>query len=99
MQQQKPDKYIDKVITSPPYLNAIDYMRGNKFSLVWLGYSLSELRKVRSNSIGAERKLDSSPEQVRIDKIYTEIFEGYAIENKHASMIKRYINDSVLLMS
>lgn len=27
---------IDYVITSPPYLNAIDYLRGHKFSLVWI---------------------------------------------------------------
>lgn len=46
---------IDWTITSPPYLNAIDYMRGHKMSLIWLGYSIEELRKIRSSSIGAER--------------------------------------------
>jgi hypothetical protein len=45
---------IDAIITSPPYLNAIDYMRGHRLSLVWLGYALPELRLVRSNSIGSE---------------------------------------------
>ena len=29
-----PDKSVDVVITSPPYLNAIDYIRGHKFSLI-----------------------------------------------------------------
>jgi hypothetical protein len=28
---------IDAVITSPPYLNAIDYLRGHKYSLVCMG--------------------------------------------------------------
>jgi DNA modification methylase len=46
---------VDAVLTSPPYLNAIDYMRGHRMSLVWLGHSLTELRHIRSNSIGAER--------------------------------------------
>lgn len=32
---------IDSIITSPPYLNALDYMRGHKLSLVWLGYKIS----------------------------------------------------------
>jgi hypothetical protein len=32
---------VDMVITSPPYLNAIDYIRGHKFSLVWMGYSIN----------------------------------------------------------
>ena len=28
---------VDAVITSPPYLNAIDYLRGHRLALVWLG--------------------------------------------------------------
>src|SRR6185369_2834902 len=66
---------IDKVITSPPYLNAIDYMRGNKFSLVWLGFSIPGLRDIRSNSIGAEKKLNAAPNQEGIDRIYNSIFQ------------------------
>ena len=34
-----PDGSVDLVVTSPPYLNAIDYLRCSKFSLVWMGYS------------------------------------------------------------
>jgi hypothetical protein len=45
---------VDVVITSPPYLNAIDYLRGHKLSLVWMGYSVSELRSLRSGNIGSE---------------------------------------------
>ncbi|HWA34777.1 MAG TPA: hypothetical protein VG737_11630, partial [Cyclobacteriaceae bacterium] len=30
------DDSIHAIITSPPYLNALDYMRGHKLSLVWL---------------------------------------------------------------
>jgi len=46
---------IDLIVTSPPYLNAIDYLRGHRLSLIWFGYRLEELRGVRSVSIGAER--------------------------------------------
>lgn len=49
-----PDKSVDLVLTSPPYLNAIDYLRCSKFSLVWMGYSIAALREIRANSIGAE---------------------------------------------
>ncbi len=31
------DQSVDIVITSPPYLNAIDYIRGHKFALIWMG--------------------------------------------------------------
>jgi adenine-specific DNA methylase len=48
---------IDLIITSPPYLNAIDYLRGHRLSLVWFGYSLSELRAMRARAVGCERSL------------------------------------------
>lgn len=92
-----PDKYVDAVITSPPYLNAIDYMRGSKFSLIWLGYSLSSLRVIRSNSIGAEKKLNVTTGA--IEKIYNNVFGENQLEKKYASMIRRYIGDSLQLMS
>lgn len=53
-----PSESVDLIITSPPYLNAIDYLRGHKMSLIWFGHTIPELRKIRSNSIGAERALD-----------------------------------------
>ena len=49
------DDSIDAVVTSPPYLNAIDYIRGHRLALVWLGFSVAALREIRSSSIGAER--------------------------------------------
>jgi hypothetical protein len=55
------DEMIDLIVTSPPYGNAIDYMRAHKFSLVWLGKPMSELSKLRTVYIGSER-LRSAPE-------------------------------------
>lgn len=46
---------VDAVITSPPYLNAIDYLRGHKLSLVWLGYTIPHLRNLRAGAVGTER--------------------------------------------
>ena len=46
---------VDAIITSPPYLNAIDYLRGHRLSLIWLGKGMSKLRTIRSRSIGTER--------------------------------------------
>jgi hypothetical protein len=53
---------IDLVVTSPPYLNAIDYLRGHRLALIWFGYSIPELRLIRSESVGANRALDVPPE-------------------------------------
>jgi hypothetical protein len=48
------DSSIDLVLTSPPYLNAIDYMRCSKFSLVWMRFGVKELQELRSRCVGAE---------------------------------------------
>ena len=47
---------VDLVVTSPPYANALDYMRAHKFSLVWLGQQVGELGNLRGKYIGAERQ-------------------------------------------
>ena len=44
---QLADNSIDLVLTSPPYMNAIDYLRCSKFSLVWMGWSTRELSHIR----------------------------------------------------
>lgn len=46
---------VDLIVTSPPYANALDYMRAHKFSLVWLGESIKWLGEHRSRYIGSER--------------------------------------------
>ena len=48
------DESVDLVITSPPYANAIDYMRAHKFSLVWFGEPISELSALRATYIGSD---------------------------------------------
>ncbi len=50
------DASVDLIVTSPPYANAIDYMRAHKFSLVWLGESVAGLSRLRSEYIGSERR-------------------------------------------
>ncbi len=46
---------IDLIVTSPPYANAIDYMRAHKFSLVWFDMDVKSLSELRSTYIGSER--------------------------------------------
>ena len=47
---------VDIVVTSPPYGNAIDYLRGHRLSLVWFGYTIPQLRDLRSAGIGSETR-------------------------------------------
>lgn len=50
------DGTVDLIVTSPPYANAIDYMRAHKFSLVWFGEPVSDLSRLRADYIGSERR-------------------------------------------
>jgi SAM-dependent methyltransferase len=52
-------------VTSPPYLNAIDYLRGHRMSLVWMGWTVSAVRELRGESIGVERAIDDVAPEVR----------------------------------
>ena len=36
-----PDEGFDLVLKSPPYLNAIDYIRGHRLALVWMGHAMA----------------------------------------------------------
>lgn len=82
---------VDAILTSPPYLNAIDYMRGHRMALVWLGYSLSQLRAIRSNSIGAERGPDDTHD---LDEgVRAVMGEVNSLPPRQQRMIDRYVAD------
>lgn len=87
------DKSISAIITSPPYLNALDYMRGHKLSLVWLGHKINDLGSVRSNSVGVEK----APDSVADLQLATELTKGIThlekLPQRTQSMIKRYALD------
>lgn len=90
---------VDLVLTSPPYLNAIDYMRGHRMSLVWLGHSLGSLRAIRSTSIGAERGPDAGSTASLFDEIRDDMCGGAQLAPRHAAMVRRYAEDVYRMMS
>jgi hypothetical protein len=92
---------IDAVVTSPPYLNAIDYMRGHRLALVWLGYSLAELRAIRSGSVGTERRPDNRCSNDLYEKILKSMLpDGESqLRSRHRGMLIRYAEDAHRLTS
>ena len=86
------DKSVDMVITSPPYLNAIDYLRCSKFSLVWMGYSIRELRHLRSLTVGTEVGMDARDDQ-EIKKILSDLKLQPKLESRQEAILVRYIDD------
>lgn len=89
-----PDGCIDLVLTSPPYLNAIDYVRCSKFSLVWMGYKVGDLRRVRAESVGNEGAqyslLDDDKE---ITSIIHELKLRPQLDKRHERILRGYIHD------
>lgn len=96
----------DMVITSPPYLNAIDYMRCSKFSLVWMGYTVGRLRGIRSEAIGTEVGMYGggggcdggacpSPE----DRIISALgLARRALQGRTRAILARYVHDMRLVV-
>lgn len=84
-------KSVDAVLTSPPYLNAIDYMRGHRLALVWLGHSLADLRAIRSSAIGAERGNLGHIEL--LTDLRPALGDVKSLSNRHKSMVDRYLID------
>jgi adenine-specific DNA methylase len=86
-----PARSVDLVITSPPYLNAIDYLRGHRLSLVWMNHALSELRETRANNIGAEISLHDADE--RTMKVVRRMAELGSLPPRFVGMLARYVCD------
>lgn len=88
-----PDKSIDLVLTSPPYLNAIDYIRCSKFSLVWMGYSVSDLRKIRAGSVGTEAAQRAPLDDKEIRSIVEALKLRPKLDDHHQRILGKYIAD------
>jgi hypothetical protein len=84
---------VDAILTSPPYLNAIDYLRGHRLSLIWLGHRLRDLRAIRSNSIGSERGPNKYSEADEFTEMKLAMGELDVLPDRFARMIDRYIQD------
>ena len=86
------DNFFDRVITSPPYLNAIDYLRGHKLSLVWMRNSIGNIRNLRSTNIGAEVK-SNVPEDSNIVNALKVVGETTKLSIRHKGILIRYLID------
>jgi SAM-dependent methyltransferase len=87
-----PSQSVDLIITSPPYLNAIDYLRCHKFSLVWMGYSVSSLRALRSNNIGSEVGIRSEHAE-KTDQIIKFVTDAKILPTRYQAILRRYVRD------
>lgn len=83
---------FDVVITSPPYLNAIDYIRCSKFTLVWMGHSVAQLRRIRATSVGTGSHQNGEADQ-EIAEIISELKLRPKLMPAREEVLARYIHD------
>ena len=93
-----PNDSIDAVITSPPYLNAIDYLRGHRMALVWLGFELDHLREIRGTSIGTERGLAVADDWALAEGLAARIGDLDRLPPRQIRMALRYVLDMLAVM-
>jgi DNA modification methylase len=92
-----PDASVEFVITSPPYLNAIDYIRCSKFTLVWMGHKIGDLQYLRSTNVGSECTLDDDFPLEGVDSIINKI-GAKNLSTRRKGILRRYITDLGLVL-
>jgi DNA modification methylase len=87
------DSSIDLVVTSPPYLNAIDYLRAHKFSLIWMGYHLTHLRRLRRSNVGSEWAGPEPRLAERETAAMKAIGDVTPLSQRYQRVVARYVQD------
>lgn len=92
------DHSVDLIVTSPPYAsNAIDYMRAHKFFLVWWGFNVNNLSKLRREYIGGEsiQQFELIPLPEKTMDVIMKISEA---DKKKGKSIHRYYSEMMLVL-
>lgn len=84
---------FDLVVTSPPYLNAIDYLRCSKFSLVWMGHVIPELRTIRSNSVGTECTGPRRDWDEAVAETVSQMCDATELSPRNKRLLAKYVGD------
>lgn len=90
---------IDLVLTSPPYMNAIDYMRCSKFSLVWMGYSVGAVRQIRTDSIGSEASSSAAGSASWVRSLIDSLRLRPRLTDRYDNLLARYVWDMGLALA
>ncbi len=86
------DDSVQLIVTSPPYANAIDYMRAHKFSLVWFGEDIGALSTLRLTYIGSEKMgVPDSPDFPA--SVYRVIEKLQAVDDRKSRVLAKYFRD------
>ena len=87
---------VDLALTSPPYMNAVDYPRTHQLELYWLGFASGSLKELKQQHVGTEvvaakdykelHKTTSKQANMTIENIYE-------LDPRRAFIASKYIDD------
>ena len=88
--------YFDLAVTSPPYVNAVDYPRTHQLEMYWLGFAQDSLTPLKKQNVGTE-SVSASHYKVRheigvpeADRVMANIFEN---DPRRAFIAFKYLDD------
>ena len=87
---------IDLAVTSPPYMNAVDYPRTHQLELYWLGFANGSLQPLKRKHVGTE--VVTASEYKVIHKTLSELADHeiekiFKSDPRRACIASRYVND------
>ena len=97
-----PDCSVDLIVTSPPYANALDYMRAHKFSLAWLGDPIPSLTRLRREYIGSESaggQVTTAAAGQLPDSVEAVVQRVGAADTTKSRVLRRYFTDMAVSIS
>lgn len=87
---------FDLAVTSPPYVNAVDYPRTHQLEMYWLGFAQNSLTALKKQNVGTESvsahhyKLRHEIGIPEADRVMANIFE---IDPRRAFIAFKYLQD------
>ena len=87
---------VDLAVTSPPYINALDYPRTHKLEYYWLGYYNDSLVDLKKEFVGTEKVYADQYKNLHktgIDGLDTLIEKIYETDKKRAYIVYKYYKD------
>lgn len=91
-----PNNYFDLAITSPPYANAVDYLRTHQLEVYWLGFASGSLTPLKRKYVGTENvKVDDYKmfHKIGIKEADNVIKNIYKKDLRRAYIAYKYLED------
>ena len=90
------DNYFDFAVTSPPYVNAVDYPRTHQLEIYWLGIENGSLAPLKKKHIGTESvsvKDYKTLHLINVPEADEKLKSIYAVDKRRAYIAYKFLAD------